>query len=174
MKKIISLLACLFIGSANAGIISASDVVVDQEIHDYYFSTLSTGIVNISVIESIVDSSDFDSEINLFSDDGSLDLLDFLANDDDGGTGLESFISMTLGAGDYLLRIGTHNFGNSSGTDAVIIAATNSGGHHSYTDYDLTISGDHVTSNAVPEPSVMALFACAIAGLRLSRKKEST
>lgn len=173
MKKIISLLTCLFFGSANAGIITASDVVVNQEIHDYYFSTTGTGSVNISVIESIIGTGHFDSEINLFSNDGSLDLSDFLANDDDGGNGLESFISMTLVAGNYLLRIGSFDFGNSSGTDAVIIASSNTNGYSSHTDYDLTISGQYVTSNSIPEPSALALMALAVTGLSLSRKKKS-
>lgn len=180
MKKIIVLLTCLFVSSANAGIILESDVLVNQEIHNHYFTTTGSGLVTIDVTDTFDNGDGFDSEINLFTDDGSLDLADFLINNDDGfNSGFGSSISMFLDAGNYLLRIGSFDFGNDTGTDAVIIADTNSGGlNGSYTDYDLSISGQYVAdnstpANSIPEPSLMALFAFAMAGLGFSRKRKS-
>ena len=180
MKKIIALLTCLFIGSANAGIITLSDLVINEEINDHYFTVTATGLVTIEVTETIKNNDGFDTEINLFNDDGSLDLADFIKNNDDGfsdGT-FGSRISMFLDAGDYLLRIGSIDFGNEFGTDAVIIASSNSNAHNRHNDYDLTISGNYVTSeqtppNSIPEPSALALLAFGIAGLGFARKKKS-
>ena len=182
MKKYllpVALLAALS-NSASAGLINASGLIINEEIHDYYFSVTSLGLVTIDVTETVagdpVDLGNFDTEINLFFDDGVLDLSDFIENDDDHGLGLESYISRVLDAGDYLLRIGSHNFGNSSGTDANIIAAVNTGGHHGYTDYDLAISGDYVTSTAasVPEPGSLLLLSAGIAALGFSRKAKAS
>lgn len=130
----------------DANSITASGLLVDTDIDDYYFTVTASGTVTINVTETIVDLSDFDTEINLFHDDGSLDLSDFIANDDDGGEGLESQLSLQLDPGDYVLRIGTHGFGDAGGTSTDIIGPTNPGGHHDGSDYTLSITGPVLTA----------------------------
>ncbi|MGK2958395.1 MAG: beta strand repeat-containing protein, partial [Acidimicrobiales bacterium] len=124
-----------------------SGLLVGADIVNYFFSTTASGLVTIRVTETVIDDSGFDSEINLFRDDGSLDLADFIANDDDDGegpSGYESLLSRVLDAGNYLLRIGNYNFGNSTGTDPVIVAASNSATLVDSSDYTLSITGEFV------------------------------
>lgn len=122
------ILACLMITSVQAGAIRTSDSLRNEEIHDYFFSTTQSGLVTIEIFETIEDETDFDPEINLFVNDGLLDLGDFIENDDDDGSdysGFGSYISRILGVGDYLLRVGYSNFGDDNGTDSSIIGLTN-------------------------------------------------
>ncbi|MBF9035111.1 VPLPA-CTERM sorting domain-containing protein [Rhodobacterales bacterium HKCCE2091] len=166
--------------TAGAATLTYTDLVQNTEIDDYYFTVTAAGTVIIDVRETYFGDpifpyvGNFDSEINLFRDDGNLTLDDFIENDDDGGLGLESRIVRTLAAGSYLLRVGTHNFGNVFGTDAVIIGATNTGGHHGYTDYTLTISGSVIeTPSAVPLPAAGFLLAGGVGGLAVMRRRRA-
>ncbi|MGK2958175.1 MAG: beta strand repeat-containing protein, partial [Acidimicrobiales bacterium] len=59
-----------------------SGLLLGADIVNYFFSTTASGLVTIRVTETVIDDSGFDPEINLFRDDGSLDLADFIANDD--------------------------------------------------------------------------------------------
>lgn len=163
--------------SAQAAIINASGLVVGGEIDDYFFSVTAAGTVTINVTPTTVDDAEWDTEINLFIDDGVLDLADFIENDDDGGGGHSSQIIRSLGVGDYLLRIGNFNFGNFDGTDPEIIAAINGGQSNTsdISDYDLSISGDVVAAqtDSVPEPMTLSLLGAGLAGIGMARRKRS-
>ncbi len=96
------------LSSAHAGLITGSGVILGPEIDDYYFTVTGTTAVTISVTETEVGGGGWsNSEINLYFWDGSLDPADFIANDDDSGDGYESFLSLALDAGTYVLRVGT-------------------------------------------------------------------
>jgi hypothetical protein len=163
--------------SAQAAIINASGLVAGGEIDDYFFSVTAAGTVTINVTPTTVDDAEWDTEINLFIDDGVLDLADFIENDDDGGGGHSSQIIRSLGVGDYLLRIGNFNFGSFDGIDPEIIAAINGGQSNTsdISDYDLSISGDVVAAqtDSVPEPMTLSLLGAGLAGIGMARRKRS-
>ena len=110
---------------------SVTGLLVGPEIDDYFFTVTTTDLVTINVTETVPGNNGaffFDPEINLFRDDATLDLSDFIANDDDsagGPSGFECFLQVTLNPGNYLLRIANFDFGDSGGTNPVIIGATN-------------------------------------------------
>ena len=83
-----------------------------------------------------------DLEFNLFFDDGSLDLSDFIFNwDFSGPGGTESLTYNGVAPGDYLLRISNFDFGNLTGTDAEAIGSVNLGGFgFAIGNYDLHLS----------------------------------
>lgn len=171
LRSLLAATAIVFpLATAHAGLITGSDLVVGQDIDDWFFTTTGTGTVTISVTET-VPGGDFDSEINLYFWDGSLDFADFIENDDDDGGGLQSFISRTLDAGTYLLRVGTYNF------DPEYVGPTNPGGFQSDTDYTINISGDFVQpyqTTDVPEPATLAVFGMGLLGLGLAGRRRKT
>ena len=163
--------------TAHAGLITGSGLLVGGAIDDYHFSVTATGVVTMHAAETVVGDNGafvFDTEINLFRDDGSLDLSDFIANNDDGGGGpnnFESLIVLALDAGNYLLRVGNFNFGG--GLDPVIIAAVNTeAASNRQSDYTLSIMGDFVVSPvaSVPEPTALSLLGLGLAAIGFARR----
>ena len=161
MKKILAswlLAMCAF--SAHAGVVNGSGFLVNADVDWYSFTNTNAGLVNIYAAQAA--PGDFDSVLFLFRDDGSLDTADFIQYDDDGGSGLESLISLVLGTGDYLLAVATHG----AWYDPLPIH----GGHHGSTAYNLAISGDFVSGN-VPEPASIALLGLGLAAFAFRRKQ---
>ena len=148
-KSIVSLALLAAVGVANAGVVSGSGFLVNEAVDWYSFSTTAAGSVTISAVETVNnDNSDFDSVLYLLRNDGSLTADDFIAYDDDSGLGLESLLNINLGVGNYFLAVATHG--------AQFVAPNIVNGHHSGTDYTLSIRGDGVIGTAVPEPESLA------------------
>ena len=158
-----------FAGSVQANIIETGTIFAlgggQGTIDSWYFNVGTASEVEISVV-----SPNGDPEINLFFDNGNLSLDDFIENDDDDGPGLNSYIYRFLDAGDYLLRISEWDFGNTSGTDARILADFHDSVGSTW-GYTLNISGEYVSAKAVPEPLSIALFGLGLIGVGLAARK---
>lgn len=168
MKKTLAALAVFALAaSAQAGVVSGSGLLVNQDVDWYSFTNTAAGLVTINATETVNDNSDFDSVLFLFRDDGNLTADDFIAFDDDGGGGpsfLESLINANLGAGSFLVAVATHG--------AAFNAPTISGGHHTGTDYTLSIRGDNVTGT-IPEPTSWALVGLGLVAAGVARKRKA-
>jgi len=137
-----------------------------------------------------------DSSIYLFYDDGSLDVSDKIAwNDDvnptdfpaiggaDGSTDfLDSYLSINLSASDYILTVGDYNLDEN---DAIAHVNTNSFGPYGnlmeydqliadHGDYKVTFTGDITitqTPNPVPIPGAALLLGSGLIGIVGVRRK---
>jgi hypothetical protein len=94
----------------NVGGIPATSMSVsldngDNSVGYIYFTVGSDANVSIAA-----NGSGVDPQIHLFTDDGSLDLADLLASNDDGGPGFNSLINAYLPAGDYVLAVSDFSF----------------------------------------------------------------
>jgi hypothetical protein len=149
---------------SNSGFISSTN-----SIEDYFFS------VEVAGNYSAFTTSSVDPEINLFFDDGSLSLDDFIENDDD-GFGVffgDSVINRFLEVGNYRIRVSDSDFGNPEGTGPEIIGDENDNIDFAF-DFSLSISGAKAQFGEavnVPEPSAFALLGLGLLGLAAARRK---
>jgi hypothetical protein len=148
----------------------------------------------------------FDTFIHLFNNDGALDVGDLVASNDDFNnfstgesrtdgsiTSLDSYLSLALNAGDYILAVGSYNLTLEDAVDGVNETTSNhlkgwddnanSVFDADHGDYQITWSGDVTmtsdpgTGGAVPEPSSLAIFGLGALGLiagRMGRRKRSS
>lgn len=156
---------------------------------DYFnFSVNTANTVTIDVLAFPIDfgngPSGLDSQIYLFTNDGSLDASDFIASNDegfslgfsDGSVSVsDSYLSQFLDVGNYTLAISDYLF---SLNEAVAGIQTDSNPLiRDLGDYQITFTGDVTVGNpstSVPEPtSALSLLAFGTlgAGSMLKRKK---
>nr|WP_237476325.1 DVUA0089 family protein [Vibrio eleionomae] len=138
-------------------------------------------------------STGLDTVISLYSNDGSLDLSDYIAYNDDSGsdaassdgstTDLDSYLTITLSAGEYVLLVSDYDYnGDGYSLDAYDIASSINFGdqletNEGYASYQITWS-DNVyletqsdDDTDVPEPPALSIFLVALLGVYKFRNK---
>lgn len=149
---------------------SISGATGGNDREDLYRFNWGGGLFQASTNGSFGSSRNFDTMLFLFGGNGS-----FITANDDSAGGLGSFISATLGAGEYLL--GISGFSNDAlnaggqefrgGAAGTLVRWEGGGAVGSY-----TIGLNAPTANAVPEPASLALVGLGILGLAAKRRRQ--
>ncbi|WP_199292056.1 DVUA0089 family protein [Coleofasciculus sp. FACHB-712] len=157
---------------------------------DFYNFTVNTaGIVTIDVLAYGFNfgngPSELDSQLYLFSNNGSLDTSDFIASNDDNPYGfsdgstssLDSYLSLFLDTGNYKLAISDYLFTVDeviAGIQTDFNVLYGNGDYQTTFTGDITLAGDE-NPTSVPEPaSALGLLAFGTlgAGSLLKRKQQ--
>jgi hypothetical protein len=154
---------------ASANVITTSGNLATGTVNYFSFDVINSGDFNLSLT-----SNSFDTELFLFRAPASN--TNFLEADDDGGTGLNSFIDRYLSVGHYVAAIGAYDLSLSEAINGL-----NTGTSFSWSDgngpWDLRISSYNGTSvataRAVSEPGTIGLLGAGLVALALVRRRKA-
>ena len=172
----LSLLA--FSYGASATIITETgsiDATVNNhsELDFFSFTVLSSGMVTFTVDAQGIGymGSDLDAYVIVATDDGDRTADDIQGRNDDGGPGFDSFLSLILNAGNYIVGVSSCCI-----SDSEFVSGENSSiaFNDSNPVYRLTIDGDVSSDSvAVSEPGTLALLGLGLLIVGRVRRKTS-
>ena len=177
-KKLLAFLVTVFalaMPATAAPIVTIVTIGQNNQIGSFQnvlFSVTSAGTFTISAegAETLGAGFNSDPQIFLFNNDGSLDASDFIAENDDSGGSLNSLLSQPLALGNYLLAVTEFD---STVAQAVLGIEDSISQPGTFIQVTIDSLDGAASSNAVPEPTSLALVALALAGLGFARRRRS-
>ncbi|MFT5839742.1 MAG: hypothetical protein ACI9UT_002249 [Flavobacteriales bacterium] len=173
MKKIVCLFVCLFVGSANAAIISEEFSVTtgSTDISYFDFSVTSAGTFTLDAFgfSTLGNGYNIDTVLQLFQT--SLNIGNHLGGDDDSGIGADAQLTSFLNIGNYILAVGDYFFSAADAVAGVGGSVEAPGGL--IRAQVSSADGVAVRTSAVPGPSIIALFGLGLVGLGFARRRQA-